>query len=99
MHQNHQDQQLLALRDCFTQLQRAVTRSDLEVVERITSELYALIEGATQLDEDAIRAQRSLVEEVSALSAEVEALLGSRLHAYDLAMSAWHKAEGVSHEP
>jgi hypothetical protein len=99
LHQIHQDQQLLALRDCFTQLQKAVTRSDLEMVERATSELYALLEGATQLDADAIRAQHALVEEVSALSAEVEALLASRLHAYDLAMSAWHKAEGVSHEP
>jgi hypothetical protein len=25
--------------------------------------------------------------------------LASRLHAFDLAISAWHKAEGVHHEP
>jgi len=99
LHQNNQDQQLLALRDCFAQLQQAITRSDLETVERATGELHALMEGATMLDADAIRAQRGLVEEVSSLSADVEALLASRLNAFDLAMSAWHQAEGVTHEP
>ncbi len=99
MHPNNQDQQLLALRDCFAQLRKAIVGSDLETVERTTAELYALMDSATTLDADAIRAQRSLVEEVSSLSAEVETLLASRLNAYDLAMSAWHKAEGVHHEP
>lgn len=99
MHLNNQDQQLLALRDCFAQLQKAITGSDLDQVESATAQLYALMQGATKLDGDAIRNQRELVEEVSAISAEVESLLASRLHAFDLAISAWHKAEGVHHEP
>jgi hypothetical protein len=96
---NNQDQQLLALRDCFAQLGQAIVGSDLEQVERATAELYALMESATMLDADAIRAQRPLVEEVSNLAQDVETLLGSRLNAFDLAIDAWHKAEGVTHEP
>ena len=99
MHTNNQDQQLLALRDCFAQLLQAITGSDLNRVESATAELYALMEGATKLDGEAIRHQRDLVEEVSAISAEVESLLASRLNAFDLAINAWHQAECIHHEP
>lgn len=89
-----QDQQLLALRDCFAQLGRAIAISDLSAIEQATQELRALMDQSTHLDAQMLRTQRPLLEQLDLVSSDVEALLASRIRAYDQAISAFQATQG-----
>ncbi len=89
--QNSSD--LLALREVFAQLGRAIAVSDLSGVEASTEALRRFL--ATEGPAKRSSVDRDLVEQLDLASADVAALLASRLRAYDSAISAWREAEEV----
>lgn len=82
---------LLALREVFSQLGRALAVSDLSGVEASTEALRRFLakEGPAQRE----NVDQALVKELDLASADVAALLASRLRAYDSAIAAWREAE------
>lgn len=82
---------VLALRKVFAQLGQAIAVSDLPTVEASTAALRQFIAKAGTTLPDGL--DRSLIEDLDLASANVAALLASRLRAYDSAISAWREAE------
>ena len=83
--------EFLALREVFAQLGRAIAVSDLPAVEASTEALRRFIAETGETFPEGL--DRSLVEDLDMASADVAALLASRLRAYDSAIAAWREAE------
>ena len=89
MTQAFQDSDLLALRDAVTQLGRAIVVGDLALVETCTAQIKLLIEQANTLAPLTRESQLALIKALDASSQEIEAVLASRLRAFDIAIAAW----------
>ena len=89
MTQAFQDSDLLALRDAVTQLGRAIVVGDLALVEACTAQIKLLIEQANTLAPLTRESQLALIQALDASSQEIEAVLASRLRAFDIAIAAW----------
>lgn len=88
-----QDSDLLALRDAVAQLGRAIAVSDLASVERATVAIQGLMDRNITTDPAIAASQKALLEEVFASSEALEALLASRLRAFDIAIAAWREPD------
>lgn len=84
-----QDSDLLALRDAVTQLGRAIAVGDLAAVESCTAQIKLLIEQANTLSPLTREGQLALIQALDASSQDIEAVLASRLRAFDIAIAAW----------
>ena len=89
MTQAFQDSDLLALRDAVTQLGRAIAVGDLALVEASTAQIKLLIDRANAEAPLTRDSQLALIEALDASSQEIQAVLESRLRAFDIAIAAW----------
>lgn len=89
MTQAFQDSDLLALRDAVTQLGRAIAVGDLALVEASTAQIKLLIDQANAEAPLTRDSQLALIEALDASSQEIQAVLESRLRAFDIAIAAW----------
>ena len=89
MTQAFQDSDLLALRDAVTQLGRAIAVGDLALVEASTAQIKLLIDQANAEAPLTRDSQLALIQALDASSQEIEAVLASRLRAFDIAIAAW----------
>lgn len=89
MTQAFQDSDLLALRDAVTQLGRAIAVGDLALVEASTAQIKLLIDQANADAPLTRDSQLALIQALDASSQEIEAVLASRLRAFDIAIAAW----------
>ena len=89
MTQAFQDSDLLALRDAVTQLGRAIAVGDLALVEASTAQIKLLIDQSNAEAPLTRDSQLALIEALDASSQEIEAVLASRLRAFDIAIAAW----------
>jgi len=87
--QAFQDSDLLALRDAVTQLGRAIAVGDLALVEASTAQIKLLIDQANAEAPLTRDSQLALIEALDASSQEIQAVLESRLRAFDIAIAAW----------
>ena len=93
MTQAFQDSDLLALRDAVAQLARAVTAGDLALVEASTAQIKLLIDQASAVAPLTRESQLALIQALDASSQEIEAVLASRLRAFDIAIAAWREPD------
>lgn len=93
MTQTSLEADLQSLRDAVIQLGRAISVSDLALVESSTAQIKLLIDRASAQGEPAREGQRALIEQLEAASKEIETLLASRLRAFDIAIAAWRAPE------
>lgn len=93
MTQTSLEADLLSLRDAVTQLGRAIAVSDLAQVEASTSEIKALLEKAQAAGGAALQDHVALIKELESSSQDIEAVLASRLRAFDIAIAAWRAPE------
>ena len=89
MTQAFQDSDLLALRDAVTQLGRAIAVGDLALVEASTAQIKLLIDQANAEAPLTRDSQLALIEALDASSQEIQAVIESRLRAFDIAIAAW----------
>ncbi len=82
---------VLALREAFAQLGRAVAVSDLENIEASTDALRGFLTRMQDAPPEGI--DQTTLDEIDLASADVAAKLASRLRAYDMAIAAWREAE------
>ena len=82
---------LLALREAFAQLGRAIAVSDLENIEATTGALRGFLARMQDVAPGGL--DKAMIEEIDLASADVATLLASRLRAYDMAIAAWREAE------
>ena len=83
--------EILALREAFAQLGRAIAVSDLNAVETTTEALRGFLARMQDISPDGL--DRAALEQIDLASADVADLLASRLRAYDMAIAAWREAE------
>ena len=83
--------EILALREAFVQLGRAIAVSDLENIEASTEALRGFL--ARMQDVSPGDLDQAALEQIDLASADVADLLASRLRAYDMAIAAWREAE------
>ena len=83
--------ELLALREAFAQLGRAIAVSDLENIEASTEALRGFLARMQDVSPEGL--DRSTLEQLDLASADVADLLASRLRAYDMAIAAWRETE------
>lgn len=83
--------ELLALREAFAQLGRAIAVSDLDNIEASTEALRAFLDRMQDVSPEAL--DRTTLEQLDLASAGVADLLASRLRAYDMAIAAWRETE------
>ena len=83
--------EILALREAFVQLGRAIAVSDLNAVETTTEALRGFLARMQDISPDGL--DRAALEQIDLASADVADLLASRLRAYDMAIAAWREAE------
>jgi len=77
------------LRDAVTQLGRAIAVGDLALVEASTAQIKLLIDQANAEAPLTRDSQLALIEALDASSQEIQAVLESRLRAFDIAIAAW----------
>ncbi|NDA47159.1 MAG: hypothetical protein EBY21_07780 [Alphaproteobacteria bacterium] len=82
------------LQTLLLDLQQAVARSDLVLIETLTRQIADWLGAAAQAPAGLSEADKALVREMDGLSEGLSDEIASRLRAYGLAIEAWRTAQG-----